>query len=360
MMTVVLSLVLSSAPEMTMLVAGDVTLGYHYQEFVDEQVSKGRPRDEMIAWGFDQVRNLTKDADVFVVNLECPFTEHAQKIAKNFNFKARPELVAALLSGGVDVVSLANNHMLDYGPEGLFDTLNTLDTHGVAHFGAGRSLSAAREPALVKRNGLTVAFLGYFFLGDRNIEPPEVIALEGQPGVAGHFNDITALRKMMEVDIKAARKKADHVIPYFHWGREGFSTVEPYQTELAHLAIDLGASAVIGSHPHVLQGIELYRGKVIAYSLGNFVFGGNWNPKDKRTALLELSITKTAISVTRVIPAFSDAYPEVPVQPFVASGDQADATLKHLSAISRGFRATIPQLMNQEPAPDAMRPDAGP
>ncbi|MFZ5445005.1 MAG: CapA family protein [Myxococcota bacterium] len=368
MIALVLPLVLSAAPpEVSVLVSGDVTLGYHYEEYVDEQVKKGQPKDELLAWGFRKVAPLTTRADLFVVNLECPFTERGEKIAKNFNFRARPELVAALLAGGVDVASLANNHLVDYGPEGLFDTLNTLDTHGIAHFGAGRSLVEARAPVIVERKGVKIAFLGYFFLGDRNIEPPAVIATAEQPGVAGHFNDAQAMAAMLEADVRAAKKQADHVIPFFHWGREGRGQPEPYQVELGHRAIEAGASAVLGSHPHVLQGIELYRGAPIVYSLGNFVFGGNWDPKDKRTALVELTVTRERVKAVQVIPAYSDAYPEVPVQPYLAEGEKAEAVLQHLKGLSKGFAATIPQLRcaapceapkNDKPAPD-LRPDAG-
>ncbi|MDP2270794.1 MAG: CapA family protein [Archangium sp.] len=360
MIALVLPLLISAAPpEVSVLVSGDVTLGYHYEEYVDEQVKKGKPKDDMLAWGFAKVRPLTTKADLFVVNLECPFTERGEKIAKNFNFRARPELVAALLSGGVDVVSLANNHMIDYGPEGLFDTISTLDTHGIVHFGAARTLVEARAPAIVEKKGVTIAFLGYFFLGDRNIEPAQVIATGDQPGVAGHFSDTAALKEMLAADIRAAKLKADHVIPFFHWGRESKGQPEPYQIEVAHAAVEAGASAVLGSHPHVLQGMELYKGAPIVYSLGNFVFGGNWDPKDKRTALVELKLTKTAVKAIKVIPAYSDAFPEVPVQPYLAEGEKADAVLQHLARLSSGFPATIPQLKSIKPAPDEVRPDAG-
>lgn len=360
MIALVLPLFFAAAPpEVSVLVSGDVTLGYHYEEYVEDQVKKGKPRDEMVAWGFANVRALTTRADLFVVNLECPFTERGEKIPKNFNFRAKPELVAALVAGGVDVVSLANNHMIDYGPEGLFDTLSTLDTHGIVHFGAGRTLSEARVPAVVEKKGVTIAFLGYFFLGDRNIEPAQVIATPEQPGVAGHFSDTAALVAMVDADIKAAKRSADHVIPFFHWGRESKGQPEPYQLEVAHKAIESGASAVLGSHPHVLQGMELYQGAPIVYSLGNFVFGGNWDPKDKRTALVELRVTKSAVKSIKVIPAYSDAFPEVPVQPYLAEGEKADAVLRHLATLSAAFPATIPQLKSIKPAPDEVRPDAG-
>lgn len=335
----------SAAPaEVTVLVAGDVTLGFHYEEYVDEQIGKGGAKDELLAWGFAKVRPLTTSADVCVVNLECPFTSRGEKLTKNFNFRARPELSAALSAGGVDVVSLANNHLMDYGREGLFDTISTLDGAGIRHFGAGRSLEDARTPTIIEVKGVKIAFLGYFFLGDRNIEPKEVIATSEQPGVAGHFSDTAELMKMMQADVRAAKTKADHVIPFFHWGREGKGQPEPYQIELAHAAIDAGASAVLGSHPHVLQGIEVYRGATIAYSLGNFVFGGNWDPKDKRTALLELKLTRTKVTKTTVIPAMSDAYPTVPVQPYLAEGAQATEVLAHLSTLSSSFPKTLDSL----------------
>lgn len=316
----------SPAP-VTVLFAGDVTLGYHYEEYVDELVKKGTPKDEALAWGFARVRDVTTKADLFVANLECPFTANGEKIAKNFNFRARPELVAALAAGGVDVVSLANNHLMDYGPEGLFDTLTTLDQHRVVHFGAARNLAAARAPAIVDVKGVKVAFLGYFFLGDRNIEPKEVIATADTPGVAGDFSDLAALTAAVRADVRAAKKKADHVVPFFHWGREGRAEPEPYQVALAKAAIDAGASAVIGSHPHVLQPIDRYRGAPIVYSLGNFVFGGNWDPKDKRTALVELTLTKAAVTQVRVLPATSDAYPERPVQPALVDEPDAGAAI---------------------------------
>lgn len=350
------ALALAAAPDggapLRVTFAGDVTLGFHVEEWADELVKKGTPKDQALTWGFERVKAVTRASDLFVVNLECPFTDKGTKLQKNFNFRARPELVAGLEAGGVDVVSLANNHLMDYGPEGLFDTLTVLDTAKIARFGAGRSLADARAPALVEVQGVKLAFLGYFFLGDRNIEPKEVIASESTPGVAGHFSDTAELKKMLTADVRAAKKKADHVIPLFHWGREGKGTPEPYQVELAHAAIDAGASAVIGSHPHVLQGIELYKDRPVVYSLGNFVFGGNWNPTDKRTALVHLLVTKAAIEGVEVTPARSDDYPDKPCQPFLVEGAQADDVLNHLAKLSAGFKATIPVLRGRS-APDA-------
>lgn len=335
--------------EARLLFAGDVTLGFHYEEYVDEQVKKGRPRDEMLAWGFAKVGARTRAADLFVVNLECPFTVRGEKVPKNFNFRARPELVAALHAGGVDVVSLANNHLMDFGQEGLLDTLSTLDEAGIKYFGAGSALKAAREPTVVEVKGVRVAFVGYFFLGDRNIEPKEVIATEATAGVAGHHDDLAQMREWVVTDVRAAKANADVVIPFFHWGREGRAAPEPYQVELAHAAVDAGAAAVIGSHPHVLQGMEQYKGAPIIYSLGNFVFGGNWDPKDKKTALVELKVTKQGVRGVTVVPAYSDQFPDVPVQPYLAEGEAAQAVIDHLLSISKPFRVLLPALKQAAP-----------
>ena len=341
-----------------LLFAGDVTLGYHYEEYVDELKSKDAGHDDALGWGFARVGSLTRAADLFVVNLECPFTLRGEKLPKNFNFRARPELVAALEAGGVDVVSLANNHMVDYGPDGLTDTLATLAQSHIAAFGAGSTLSEARRPKVVKVNGIRMAFLGYFFLGDRNIEPAQVMATERSPGVAGHFNDLAAMAAMVRTDVRAAKGLADVVVPFFHWGREGQARPEPYQIELAKAAIDQGAAAVVGSHPHVLQGIVRYKGAPIAFSLGNFVFGGNWDPKNKRTALLELTVDSKRVVDARVIPAFSDAYPVSPVQPYLATGTEAARALFELAAISVGIDADFDAFFESPAKADAGRTEA--
>jgi poly-gamma-glutamate capsule biosynthesis protein CapA/YwtB (metallophosphatase superfamily) len=330
-----------------LLFSGDVTLGFHHEEYVDGLLDAGVPRQEALRWGVQPVAQVTRAADVFIINLECPFTLRGEKLPKNFNFRARPELVEALVHAGVDVASLANNHAMDWGVVGLEDTQATLQAAGIRHFGAGATLARARAPLLVEVKGQTVALLGYFFLGTRNIEPPGVIATATSPGVAGHFSDVAELKAMLREDIQSARRRADHVIPFFHWGREGKREPEDYQVEVAHAAVEAGASAVIGSHPHLLQGVELYRGAPIAYSLGNFVFGGNWDPRDKRTALAELTLLPGKPALLRMLPGVSDRYPASPVRAELTTGDEAEATLAHLRALSRAFPATVEQLRQE-------------
>lgn len=340
----------------TIVVGGDVTLGFHYEEWFDEKVRDGgATRDQMFEYGFREVLPAVRKHDLFLVNLECPFTTSTEKIPKNFNFKARPELVNVLTAGGVDVVSLANNHLMDYGAKGLLETLDVLDAANIRYFGAGRTLMAAREPAIVERNGVKVAFLGYFFLGERNIEPPEVFAEPSKPGVAGKpkTSPVEEMEKMVREDVAIARTRADLVIPFFHWGREGTSVLEPYQQPLAYAAIDSGAHAVLGSHPHVLQGMELYKGAPIIYSLGNFVFGGNWNPRNKESAVIALTFDKRGFMSSKITPLHSDRYPERPCQPYIVKGQKAESVMRHLAEYSVGFPQMLPELRKW--APDAGR-----
>ncbi len=351
---------LAAAPQgpATLLFAGDVTLGYHYEEWVNGLAADGGTFDEAAGWGFARVAEATRAADCFVVNLECPFTSRDEKLPKNFNFRASPRLVSALSAGGVDVASLANNHLVDYGPGGVADTQAALDGVHVAWFGAGRSLAEARAPRLVTVKGVRFAFLGTFFLGDRNIEPLAVIATETSAGVAGHFDSLEQELAMLTADVRAARAKADHVIVFAHWGREGNGTPEPYQVTLAHAAVEAGASAVIGSHPHVLQGAERWRGAPIFYSLGNFVFGGNWNPKDKRTLLVELTFDAGAVRGVRLLPATTDGYPERPVQPALATGAEGEAILDRVAELSRDFTEPILTRAKKDDG-RALLPDGG-
>ncbi|NMO23484.1 CapA family protein, partial [Pyxidicoccus fallax] len=328
----------------TLVVGGDVTLGHNHQTYFDAEVAKGRSREEMLAYGFKEVKALGDAADLFVVNLECPFTEGGEKLPKNFNFRARPELVGSLVAGGVDVVSLANNHLMDYGAQGLVDTLVTLEAARIPYFGAGRNLAEARRPAILTVGGVRVALLGYFFLGERNIEPPQVYATETTPGVAGHFSDVEVMERMLREDVIAAKQQADVVLPFFHWGREGTYTPEPYQVRLAHAAIDAGASGVLGSHPHVLQSMELYQGAPVVYSLGNFVFGGNWNPRDKRSALWKGRFGPGGYLSSEVLPLRTDRYPELPFQPVPVTGEAAEEVMRLLADSSKAVDRMLPEL----------------
>ncbi len=329
---------------LTLAAAGDVTLGFHLEAYLDELAQKGMPLSKRLSYPFERVQPILDGVDLCVVNLECPFTERGERLPKNFNFRARPELVGALLAAGVDAVSLANNHMMDWGADGLADTLATLDQAGVARFGAGRTLAEARKPAVLERRGVKLGLLGYFFLGDRNIEPPAVLAGASRPGVAGTYKDLPAMEKMLVEDLAALRGQVDVPVVFWHWGREATHELEPYQPRLGRLAVEHGARLVLGSHPHVLQGVESYRGVPIVYSLGNFVFGGNSNPKNKDAAVYKATITPSGVTASELMPVQVTRVPEAPFQPFLLEGEPAQRVLSAIARMPVAGGKVLPEL----------------
>jgi poly-gamma-glutamate capsule biosynthesis protein CapA/YwtB (metallophosphatase superfamily) len=339
-----------TAKSISLIAVGDITLGYHLEEYMDDQVKRGATMASMLAYPFERVRSIFAQADLVVANLECPFTLRGEKLVKNFNFRARPELVGALQAGGIHLVTIANNHLKDYGSDGVVDTIATLDQAGIAHCGAGRTLAEARMPAIVKRGGTSLGFLGYFFLGDRNIEPPEIIAATGRPGVAGTYKDLPGMERMLAEDLGALRGKVDLPVVFWHWGREGSSELEDYQVRLGHLCVEQGARLVLGSHPHVLQGMELYQGVPIIYSLANFVFGGNANPKNKDSAMYRAQLNRSGVIASEVIPVQTTRVPEAPFQPMPADGERAKEIMEFLAHAPLAGGKTLPAVA-ERPAP---------
>jgi poly-gamma-glutamate synthesis protein (capsule biosynthesis protein) len=328
----------------TLVAGGDTTLGYNLQDHFDQQVAAGVPKDRLWPLYFSGMRPLFESADVAIVNLECPFTERGKKLKKNFNFRARPELVRVLQEGSVDVASLANNHTADFGRHGVQDTMRTLDQAGIARFGAGMNLEQARRPAVVERNGVKVGFLGYYFQADPDmIEPEQVYATRRRAGVAGCYKDLACVKRQVADDVRELVRRVDAVVPYFHWGKEGSYEVRDYQIELAHLCVDLGCRAVLGAHPHRVQGVELYRGVPIYYSLGNFVYGGIKEPKDLLTLVARFSISAQGTEAG-LEPVQFTRWPEAPFQPFVLAGPAREEAMARIASYSAGFERTLPAL----------------
>jgi poly-gamma-glutamate synthesis protein (capsule biosynthesis protein) len=220
-----------------------------------------------------------KNADVGLVNLECPVSTRGKALrGKKFTFRGRPSAAAALRRNGINVVSLANNHILDYGPLALADTLQALDAANVAHAGAGKNLSASRRPAVLKfPTGQTVAVLSYSLT-----YPASYYATSRKPGTAP--GDLY----LVQADVDSACAWATAVVVCFHWGGELIPEPRAYQTDLGHAAIDAGAALVVGTHPHILQGVEWYHDGVILYSLGNLAFGGGHSRDAIQSALLRV------------------------------------------------------------------------
>jgi poly-gamma-glutamate capsule biosynthesis protein CapA/YwtB (metallophosphatase superfamily) len=210
-------------------------------------------------------------ADLRVANLECSITDTVPipSDPSTFYFVTAKKAVSGLVYAGLDAVTVANNHA--DGPGGapaMLDMLATLRANGIAHCGGGSDLDAARQPAIVAKRGVRFAFLGY------NMVPP----LPQGPFATPTSGGIAPVNlDTLPHDIAAARKRADLVIPYFHWGIEYTKDPTSDQQRAARAAIDAGADMVLGNHPHWIQGIESYKGKLIIYSFGNFIFDQDWS-----------------------------------------------------------------------------------
>jgi poly-gamma-glutamate synthesis protein (capsule biosynthesis protein) len=216
------------------------------------------------AYPYTAIAPLLAGTDLLIGNLEAPFladTTGAVRAAKTYTFAVPPRHAAVLTAGGFGALTLANNHILDFGLPGLAATTRLLDSLGLAHAGTGPDRARAHRGVVVERGGCRIALLAY-----NHVFPEDFWAGRDRPGTA-HADDEGLAREVEE-----AAGRADLVVVCFHWGAEGMETPKEYQRILARLAIDHGADLVIGHHPHVVQPLEWYRDRLIAYSLGNFIF----------------------------------------------------------------------------------------
>jgi poly-gamma-glutamate synthesis protein (capsule biosynthesis protein) len=228
---------------------------------------------------------LLEAADYRIGNLECPVAESGSPLDnKIYSFRARPAALR-VLNGRFDAVALANNHSGDYGQTAFVETMQHLDQAGIARFGGGRNLDEAHRPLWIEKKGLRIAVLAY-----NEFKPRAFEAGADWPGVAWSEDEHVV------ADIRAARAAgADLVIPFMHWGWEKEPRPSERQRQLARRMIDEGAALVVGGHPHVTQGSEIYKGKPIIYSLGNFVFDGFDYEAAQRGWLLRLQLDKQGV-----------------------------------------------------------------
>ena len=246
---------------------------------------------KVIAAGRDPLRHVAAPlarADFAIANLETPVATTGQALDnKIYTFRAHPR-VLPVLKRHFGAVGVANNHSGDYGKEAFVETLALLEQQGIPYFGGGRNLAAAHAPLWVERKGLRIAVLGYNEFKPRSFE-----AGADWAGVAWSEDE------QVVADIRAARAAgADLVIPFMHWGWERELQPSERQRQLARRMIDAGADVVVGGHPHVTQGAEYYKGKLIVYSLGNFVFDGFEPPEPSQTRegwLLRLTLDKNGL-----------------------------------------------------------------
>ncbi|NLN70979.1 MAG: CapA family protein [Chloroflexi bacterium] len=209
---------------------------------------------------------MLRSADITLGNLECPISDRGEPEPKTYAFRAPPAAAESLVFADFNLVNLANNHSLDYGPLALADTLEALTAQQIQTVGAGMNEAEAYAPAFLDVNGLRIAFLGFMDVYPSDYDYRKWEASPDAPGIAW------AHETRVRDSVLSAKAQADIVIVLLHNGYELMHQVTAEQQKIAHLAIESGASLVIGSHPHVLQRIDTYQNGLIAYSLGNFVF----------------------------------------------------------------------------------------
>ncbi|MDD2320771.1 MAG: CapA family protein [Geobacteraceae bacterium] len=272
--------------------------------------------------------HILRGSDIAVGNLETPIArEGVEFTGKKFRFKASPKAAAAIRTAGFSVLTLANNHIMDFGAQGLSETLENLKKEKILFTGAGRNLAEARKPAQVEKNGEKIAFLAYSLT-----HPVEFYAQRDQPGAAPGY------ARFFQDDIKKAKSDADYVVVSFHWGGEREFFPKSYQVEVARRAIDAGADVVIGHHPHVLQGIECYKDRLILYSLGNYAFGSmsrNAGSSVMARIVLDRGVQEVELFPLNVMNA------EVRYQPALLQGARGGGVIARLRDLSRPWNTEI-------------------
>ncbi len=294
--TAVPSLVISSIQELEpakqeirLLFGGDIYLSDTFLEAYDTAGIYGILEEEVVT--------LMTDADITMANQEFAFSDRGTPMEeKQYTFRISPSRVKLFQEMGIDIVSLANNHALDFGTAALEDSFETLDQAGILYAGAGKNLSRAKEMQTITIEETVIGFLA----ASRVIPVADWNAGSASTGMLTTYSPELLCRAIQE-----NREKCDYLIVFVHWGVERNSEPEDYQFRMGKQYIDAGADAVIGCHPHVMQGIEYYQGKPIAYSLGNYIF----NLRGESTALFQLIIQEDGEVTAQLIPVQTNVLP---------------------------------------------------
>ncbi len=288
-------------------------------------------RTELDKQGYDYPYQKAKDiisrADIAYANLECPLTHRGTPVLKDRKiiFRGDVENGSALKRAGFDVLNLANNHAMDYGYEGIADTITGLTDLGIYTPGGGTDRQEARKPVFIEKRGCVIGFLGY------SVFPPEgYISFASRPDTARIDYET------LETEISAAGEQCNFLVVSFHWGNEFDFYPEDSQKKLAHTAIDSGADLVIGHHPHVLQGVERYKDRLIFYSLGNFVFDRQIQEGTDESIMLDIRIEDDQWKKARIIPVRV-----IDCQPRPVKGSDAEYILSRLKLYSEGMNTDI-------------------
>lgn len=240
---------------------------------------------------FTSTAALLRSADLTIGNLECVISQLGAPVPKSYNFRGDARAYDRLLNAGFDVLSVANNHSGDYGKDAFLDEFLTLPKRGLTPLGGGQNKQQAHQPVFKTVHGTTIGLLAY-----DEIIPFSFAATATTPGHAW----LTAAD--LQTDLANARASCDFLIAFVHWGIEYVTTQNAHQRALAQTAIDAGADLVVGGHPHVIQPYEFYKGKLIVYSLGNFVFDGMYDEVVRRGNILTLTVHKNTMLSWKLIP----------------------------------------------------------
>ncbi len=309
--------------EVTIGFTGDVMIG----RLLNEKI---RQAGYTYPWG--NMRSVLHNNDLNIANLETTLTTSTDKVPKVFNYKAGPTHVQALKEANIGLVSLANNHSLDFGPSGLRETIDTLDGAGILHVGAGENAAKAHKPVIVERGGIRIGVLGY------TDNEPGWKATADAPGIAYvHVSDIDALRD----DVVALRTQVDLLVVSLHIGPNMVTEPSRAIVDFCHGLVDLGVDIIHGHSAHVVQGMELYKGKLIMYNTGDFVddYAVDAVLRNDLSFLFLISATKSGVQTVRLVPVRIKN-----MQVNRAEGDDASTVIKMMQERSQAFGMQLLQV----------------
>jgi len=294
---------------------GDINVGSRPASYVKE-----------FGYPYKNIRDILKSSDLAFGNLECALSTRGKPIpGKEFTFRGSPEDARFLAGTGFNVLSVANNHSKDYGEDAFLDTLTFLEQAEIVSSGGGKNLSEAYRPGIVEVKGQKVAFLSF-----SDVLPAGFAATASSCGVAS-LRD----RKMVFGAIKEAKSEADFVVVSIHWGKELSIYPSKQHIDLAYELVDRGVDLILGHHPHVVQGIEAYKGKIIAYSMGNFMFSPG-SPKGRQSIILNINVDSNEIVGVKIYPVYIDG-----IRPVIISGEQGEAWLKEVAQRSQSLNTAF-------------------
>lgn len=306
----------ASKEHVSITFAGDILFDPDYGVMAALQLNGGNISDGILP----DVISEMKSADIMMINNEFPYSNAGEPTPeKQFTFRADPSYVSYLNELGVDIVSLANNHAYDYGEEAFIDTMNALKGAGIPYVGAGADEHEAMMPVYYVINDMKIAIVSATQI-EKADYPDTKGAGENSPGVFRCWNGEKLLQAVAE-----AKKNSDFVIVYVHWGTENQVETDWAQDKQAPELVDAGADIIIGSHPHILQKIDVIKGVPVIYSLGNFWF----NSKTVDTGMVKIEVTKDGLKSLRFIPCLQSNY-----RTALVSGEEKERILNVMRNIS--------------------------